>query len=104
MQVLLLTKAVLVAIYGGDDMYPTGHGGRVGLAFMFCSILCSALFAALETLLVTHFITRESCSKPVALWQHPCPDRSGAAQNGTQAGSLFMEVKMLALLSTGLAQ
>lgn len=71
-EVLLLTKAVLVAIYGGDDMYPTGHGGRVGLAFMFCSILCSALFAALETLLVTHFITRRG-TKAHALTAEEAP-------------------------------
>lgn len=56
---LLLAKAVLVAIYGLDDIFPDSRSGNVGLAFMFCSILCSALCMALETLLVTHFVTGE---------------------------------------------
>lgn len=53
---LLLGKAVLVAIYSKDDLFPRGERGEVGLAFMFCSILCSALFLGLEALVVVQII------------------------------------------------
>ena len=46
LQLLLLTKAVLVALYGGDSVLPTHHGHNSGLALLFVPIvLCACLLA-----------------------------------------------------------
>ena len=69
LQLLLLTKAVLVALYGQDDVFPDRQSSTVGLAFMFCSIIGSALFVLLETLMVVQFVT--GAQLPLLdLWLH----------------------------------
>ncbi|KAK9788445.1 hypothetical protein WJX73_000962 [Symbiochloris irregularis] len=94
-EMLLLGKAVLVAIYGLDDVFPDTRTGNVGLAFMFCCILCSALCVALETLLVTHFVTgrrdkaRALTSEETPLLEKPDGVDEAAAQQASDARTIL---------------
>ena len=52
MQVCLLTKAVLVAIFGSERVLPSHHGTRAGLLLLFGAIVaCSCLIAGQHLLL-----------------------------------------------------
>ena len=55
LQVCLLTKAVLVAIFGSERVLPSHHGTRAGLLLLFGAIVaCSCLIAGQHLLLSSY--------------------------------------------------
>ena len=57
LQLLLLTKAVLVALYGDDAVLPSRHGRESGLLLLFTPIVGCALLMAGEHLALGAYIT-----------------------------------------------
>ena len=57
LQLLLLTKAVLVALYGSDGLLPAAHGRHAGLLLLFAPILSSACLMAGQHLALGAYIS-----------------------------------------------
>ena len=57
LQTCLLTKAVLVAIYGSEQLLPSHHGRRDGLVLLFGPLLVCSCLTAAEHLLLGSYIS-----------------------------------------------